>query len=106
MLGAARAKALAAGVEVQFIEADMRSFELPRRFAAIFIPGNSLLHLVGIDDLRACFNCVRRHLAEGGRLAFDISKWDLTPQQRHPVLSVNEITIEETQATIPRNRSV
>jgi SAM-dependent methyltransferase len=96
MLEAARAKALAAGVQVQFFEADMRSFELPRRFAAIFIPGNSLLHLVTIQDLKQCLGCVRRHLADDGRLVFDISKWDLAPQPRHPVLSVNEITIEET----------
>ena len=98
MLEAARAKARAAGVEVQFLEADMRGFELHRRFAAILIPGNSLLHLVTIQDLKQCLGCVRHHLAEGGRLVFDISKWDLTPQPRHPLLSVNEITIEETSS--------
>jgi SAM-dependent methyltransferase len=98
MLDAARAKARAAGVEIQFLEADMRSFELPRRFAAIFIPGNSLLHLVTIQDLKQCLGCVRRHLVDGGRLVFDISKWDLTHQPRHPLLSVNEITIEETSS--------
>lgn len=98
MLDAARTKALAAGVEVQFLEADMRSFELPQRFAAIFIPGNSLLHLTTIQDLKQCLACVRRHLAESGRLVFDISKWDLTPQPRHPLLSVNDITIEEASS--------
>jgi SAM-dependent methyltransferase len=106
MLDAARAKALQAGVEVEFLEADMRHFDLPGKFSAILIPGNSLLHLLTIDDLKQCLASVRRHLGTNGRLVFDISKWDLAllardPRQRHPVLSVNdpkrgEISIEET----------
>lgn len=43
MLDAARAKALTAGVNVQFVQADMRRFNLPGSFAAILIAGNSLL---------------------------------------------------------------
>jgi len=106
MLDAAQAKALAAGVNVQLVEADMRRFNLPGSFAAILIPGNSLLHLLTIDDLRGCFTSVRRHLQANGRLVFDISKWDPVrlardPGQRHPVLRVSdpergEVTIEET----------
>ena len=41
------------------------------------IPGNSLLHLLTIEDLKVCFASVRRHLAPGGKLVFDVSKWDL-----------------------------
>jgi ubiquinone/menaquinone biosynthesis C-methylase UbiE len=44
MLDAARAQASAAGVEVQWVAGDMRRLDLPGPFAAIFIPGNSLLH--------------------------------------------------------------
>jgi SAM-dependent methyltransferase len=106
MLEAARAKAREAGVQVQFVEADMRSFDLPGKFSAILIPGNSLLHLLSIGELRQCFASVRRHLAPNGRLVFDVSKWDLArlapdAADRHPVQSVRdpkrgEITIEET----------
>ena len=106
MLAAARAKTLAAGVAVEFVHADMRDFELPGPFAAIFIPGNSLLHLFTVDDWKRCLVCVRRHLTPGGRLVFDISKWDLgrlvrDPAQRYPVLKVQnpergEVVIEET----------
>ncbi len=108
MLNAARAKALAAGVQIPFVEADMRNFQLPHRFSAILIPGNSLLHLLTIADLKQCFGCLRRHLEPGGRLVFDISKWNLAllaaePVQRSPVYSLNdsergEITIEETSS--------
>jgi SAM-dependent methyltransferase len=101
MLETARAKARRAGVEIQFLEADMRSFELAGKFAAILIPGNSLLHLFTAEDLMQCFRNVHRHLAPNGRLLFDISKWDIAmlardPRERYPVLTVNGITIEET----------
>jgi SAM-dependent methyltransferase len=103
MLAAARAKALAAGVAVEFVQTDMRDFELPGRFAAIFIPGNSLLHLFTVEDWKRCLACVRRHLAPSGRLVFDISKWDLSrlvrdPAIRYPVLKVGEVEIEEASS--------
>jgi SAM-dependent methyltransferase len=67
MLDAARAKASAAGVEVQWLVGDMRRLDLPGQFSAIFIPGNSLLHLLTGEDLERCFACSRRHLfREGG----------------------------------------
>jgi SAM-dependent methyltransferase len=101
MLETARAKAVRAGVDLEFFAADMRSFDLPGKFSTILIPGNSLLHLFTLEDLRQCFRSVRRHLAPNGRLVFDISKWDLLmlardPSQRYPVLTVKDITIEET----------
>jgi len=101
MLEKARTKAARAGVEIEFLEADMRCFEVPGKFSAILIPGNSLLHLVSSRDLKECFASVRRHLAPGGRLIFDISKWDLAllardPAQRYPVLNASGISIEET----------
>jgi SAM-dependent methyltransferase len=101
MLDMARTKALRAGVRVEFVEADMRDFEVPGKFSAILIPGNSLLHLFSIDDLKQCLASVRRHLASGGRLVFDVSKWDLAllardPGQRYPVLKTDGISIEET----------
>jgi SAM-dependent methyltransferase len=103
MLATARVKAQRVGFEVKFLEADMRSFDLPGKFSAILIPGNSLLHLFTPQDLKQCLACVRRHLDTNGRLIFDISKWDLAmlardPALRFPVMTVNGITIEETAA--------
>ena len=106
MLALARRKAAEEGVSIEFIEADMRFLDLGTRFSTILIPGNSLLHLLTIEDLRLCLNGVRRHLAPGGRLVFDISKWDLRrlttdPNERHPVLRLShsrmgEILVEES----------
>jgi SAM-dependent methyltransferase len=77
MLTAARRRSLAAGVGVEFVEGDMRDFDLARRFPLIFIARNSLLHLSEPDEFAAFFSAVRRHLAPDGILAFDIFKPDL-----------------------------
>jgi len=105
MLEAARARARTAAVEVPFVQADMRDFDISGQFATILIPGNSLLHLLTIEELEQCFASVRRHLAPGGRLVFDISKWDMSrytrdPGQRYPAFTLDqpgsgEITVEE-----------
>jgi SAM-dependent methyltransferase len=55
MLTAARRRALAAGIEVEFFEGDMRTFDLGRRFSTIFIARNSLLHLSEQDEFAALF---------------------------------------------------
>ncbi|NMB75690.1 MAG: class I SAM-dependent methyltransferase [Myxococcales bacterium] len=52
--------------------ADMRDFELPESYRLVIAPLNALMHLLCDDDLRACLRCVRRCLAPGGRLLFDV----------------------------------
>jgi SAM-dependent methyltransferase len=106
MLAAARNKARAAGVEVPFIHADMRDLDLDGRFETILIPGNSLLHLLTNEELKQCLAGVRRHLAPGGQLAFDISKWDMSryardPAQRYPAFTQGEISVDETSSYDP-----
>jgi SAM-dependent methyltransferase len=106
MLDAARDKARAAGVDAKFIHADMRYLDLSGQFATILIPGNSLLHLSAIEELKQCFAGTRRHLVPGGRLVFDISKWDMSryardPGRRYPAFTLEhptagELTVEET----------
>jgi SAM-dependent methyltransferase len=72
MLAEARRKADERGVAVEWVPGDMRDFELGRRFDLVFIAANSLLHLHDAHDLVSCLRSVRRHLAPGGRFAFDI----------------------------------
>lgn len=72
MLTAARTRAHAAGVQVEFVEGDMREFEIGQKFSLIFIARNSLLHLSEQNDFAGLFRAVRRHLAPHGVLAFDI----------------------------------
>lgn len=107
MLAHAKAKADAASVGLRLIEADMRSLDLgAERFSLIFIGGNSLLHLHREADFQSFFAGVRRHLAPGGVLAFDIFSpaprlLAREPDRRYPVGRVHHpelgaIRIEET----------
>lgn len=72
MLNAATERAAAARVSVEYVQGDMRNFDLGRKFGLIFIARNSLLHLHSTEDLLAAFAAARRHLAPGGTFAFDI----------------------------------
>lgn len=72
MLAEARRKANGCGVTVEWVEGDMQDFDLDRTFDLVFITGNSLLHLHDAEDLVSCFQSVRRHLAPGARLIFDV----------------------------------
>jgi SAM-dependent methyltransferase len=72
MLTEARRKADERGLAVEWIQGDMRNFDLGRTFDYVFITANSLLHLHATEDLVSCFRSVRRHLAPGGRFVFDV----------------------------------
>lgn len=72
MLAEAQRKAAERGVDVDWVQGDMRDFDLGRRFDLVIIAANSLLHLHDADDLVSCFRSVSRHLAAGARLVFDV----------------------------------
>jgi SAM-dependent methyltransferase len=72
MLAEAQRKADERGVELDWVQGDMRGFDLGRTFDLVIIAANSLLHLHGASDLVDYFRSVRRHLAPGGRLVFDV----------------------------------
>lgn len=72
MLAEAQRKADEHGVEVEWMQGDMRSFDLGRTFDFVFITANSLLHLHEAEALVSCFRSVRRHLAPGARFVFDV----------------------------------
>jgi len=84
MLAHARTKAEAAGVKIEFVEGDCRSFELERKFALIFMAFNSMQHLHDYESLAALFRNVRKHLAEGGRFVFDVFNPKLEILARNP----------------------
>ncbi|NRB49525.1 MAG: methyltransferase domain-containing protein [Saprospiraceae bacterium] len=71
MLEKAQAKAAAEGLEIDFIEADIRNLDLPAQFDLIFIPFNSIHHLYQNEDLSKAFQCVKNHLKAGGLFLLD-----------------------------------
>ena len=71
MLEQAKIKAFEGGLEVEFIEADIRTLDLPEKYDLIFIPCNSIHHLYKNEDLFKAFNVVKNHLKEGGLFLLD-----------------------------------
>jgi SAM-dependent methyltransferase len=72
MLNEARRKADEGALAVEWVQGDMRDFDLGRQFDLVFIAANSLLHLHEAADLLSCLRSVRAHLAPGARFVFDV----------------------------------
>ena len=69
----ARLRAKSAFPNLRLVHAPMQAFDLPgERFGLIFSAFRAFQHLYTIEDQLACLECARRHLAPGGRLAFDV----------------------------------
>jgi ubiquinone/menaquinone biosynthesis C-methylase UbiE len=72
MLNLATSKASRSGVNVRFLQGDMRSFDPGAKFKFIFIPAQSLSHLHTREEVEHCLACVQRHLADEGRLLIEL----------------------------------
>lgn len=72
MLTEAQRKADERALAVEWVQGDMREFDLGRTFDLVFIAANSLLHLHETAELLGCFRSVRAHLAPGARFVFDV----------------------------------
>lgn len=71
MLDALRAKSRFPNLRL--VHAPMQRFDLGAdRFGLIYAAFRVFQHLYTVEDQLACLACVRRHLAPGGRLAFDV----------------------------------
>lgn len=69
MLAVARGRP--GGDQVRWIETDAAGLSVPTRFDLIVMTGHVFQLLLGDDDVRAALGTLRRHLASGGRLAFE-----------------------------------
>ena len=58
--------------QTDFIEGDMRNFDLDRQFQFIFIGFNSIFHLLTNNDIKSFFKCVHAHLADSGTFLIDM----------------------------------
>jgi SAM-dependent methyltransferase len=76
MLAQARARAAAAGVELDLREGDMRDLALEEPAALIYCPFRALLHLPSWADRRRTFERVAASLRPGGRFAWNAFAFD------------------------------
>jgi len=67
----AYAKDKAGHLAIRWVEGDFRNFDLGREFDLIIACGHAFQALLTEADQRTFLRCARRHLADGGRLAFD-----------------------------------
>lgn len=74
MIDAARRRINEEGLSerVELVHADMRGYELERRFPLVVAPFNTLMHLYTLDDQDQALRGVRRHLRQGGAFACDL----------------------------------
>jgi len=72
MLVEAERKSEAAGVDIIWVRSDVRALDLGRQFKLIYLPSNSICHLLTRQDLEACLATVARHLHPEGRFALNV----------------------------------
>lgn len=77
MLKQAERKANEANVNVRFIEADIRSLNLPEVYDIIFIPFNSIHHLYTNQDFFKVLTGIKSYLKEDGYFIFDCFNPDI-----------------------------
>ena len=71
MLEQARLKASEAELEIEFIEADIRTLDLQKKYDLIFIPFNSIHHIYQNEDLFKALDVVKSHLKDRGLFLLD-----------------------------------
>ena len=71
MLERAKVKAKKEKVEIDFVEADIRFFDLHQKVDLIFIAFNSIHHLYENQDLFCTLNRVKKHLKDTGLFVLD-----------------------------------
>jgi SAM-dependent methyltransferase len=72
MIAQAKRNARAAGVDIQWVTGDIRSFDLGRDdFDLVILGFNSLNVLLTLEDALSCLRSARKHLAPSGRLVID-----------------------------------
>lgn len=69
---------------VEIAPGDLRDLRLDRRFPLVTAPFNVLQHVYSREDIEAAFATVKRHLAPGGRFAFDVLLPDPPSLSRNP----------------------
>ena len=87
----------------QLIRADMRRFDVGRRFRLVTTPFRPFQHLITVGDQLSCLSSIRRHLVDGGRLVLDLFNPDINRLVDEKYRSEQE---DEEPFTMPDGRRV
>ena len=88
--------------KVRFIEADMKDFELGKKFNLIFVPFNSFLLLSKKNEQEMCLQTVQRHLDDGGLFFIDVysPKFEFCAEKKSPIRFLQHFYVPETKKTV------
>src|SRR5258708_36015792 len=75
------------------VQGDMTQFDLGERFRLIIIPFRPFQHLLVVRQQVDCLECVRKHLAAGGRLILDVLQTDA--ERMHAPVHMREMLVTE-----------
>lgn len=72
MLEQARRNSRGEGLDVRWVESDMRDFSLGMTYPLIICPSQSMSRLLAIEDMERCLAAVKDHLEVGGRFIMEV----------------------------------
>jgi len=78
---------------VHFVQGDMARFDLGEKFRLVIIPFRPFQHLLEVRQQMDCLECVRKHLAPGGRLILDLFQTDA--ERMHDPVHMREVPLTE-----------
>jgi len=78
---------------VHLVQGDMAKFDLGEKFRLIIIPFRPFQHLLEVRQQLDCLECVRKHLAPGGRLVLDVFQTDA--QRMHDPVHMRETQVAD-----------
>ena len=82
---------------VQLVRGDMTRFALAEQFRLVIIPFRPFQHLLEVRQQTDCLDCVRRHLARGGRLILDV--FQTAAERMHDPVHMRETPIASYRAS-------
>ena len=82
---------------IHFVQGDMAHFDLGEKFHLVIIPFRPFQHLLEVRQQMDCLDCVRKHLATGGRLILDVFQTDA--ERMHDPVHMREVPVTEYKTT-------
>ena len=86
---------------VHFVQGDMARFDLGEKFRLVIIPFRPFQHLLEVRQQMDCLECVRKHLAPGGRLILDLFQTDA--ERMHDPVHMREVPLSEYETADGRH---
>ncbi|MEF8832844.1 MAG: class I SAM-dependent methyltransferase, partial [Candidatus Thermoplasmatota archaeon] len=95
LLKRAKEKAKKDNLNIDWIKGDMRNFSFDKKFNLIFIPFNTIHHILTLEDMEKVLENVREHLKPEGRFIVEFFNPDLDilnrdPKEEHDVIEYQD----------------